>query len=116
MTEGLKETPCNEACVLPKPYGRSQHCRVCHRTFGGTVAGDRHRAGAFGSDVDPRRCRTEAELSAVGLVTSDRGVWGRSAPDSATGFRNAATDGLIPSAASSVPAAPRNEDVPEVVA
>jgi hypothetical protein len=75
MIDGNRETPCRPDCTRPRPGQRLEHCRVCHRTFASTTAGDAHRAGQH--DVD-RRCRTDAELIALGLWLTDlagRRVW-----------------------------------------
>jgi hypothetical protein len=43
-----------------------EHCTVCHQTFSGETTGNAHRVGPH----DPpgrRRCRTPAELTALGL-------------------------------------------------
>jgi len=54
-----------------------QHCRECHQTFSGTSAGDSHRTGKHEVRTGPdrRRCRTEAEMVAVGLWRDARGLW-----------------------------------------
>ena len=75
MIAGNRETPCTDECTRPRPGSRLEHCRVCHRTFASTVAGDAHRTGQH--DVD-RRCRTDAELVSLGLWLTDlagRRVW-----------------------------------------
>jgi hypothetical protein len=45
---------------------KPEHCTVCHRTFGGTTAGDRHRFGAPGTPE--RRCGTDEDLCQRGLT------------------------------------------------
>jgi hypothetical protein len=72
--EGDRETPCRDDCTRPRPGSRHEHCRVCHRTFASTTAGDAHRVGPIGN----RRCRGDAELIALGLWLTDlagRRVW-----------------------------------------
>ncbi|WP_428844217.1 hypothetical protein [Brevibacterium celere] len=45
---------------------KPEHCTVCHETFSGTTAGDRHRRGEYPN----RSCSTD------GLVHNpDRDVW-----------------------------------------
>ena len=51
---------------------RIEHCTVCHETFSGTSAGDKHRTGAHGKD---RRCRTAEEMVDLGMEQNVRGVW-----------------------------------------
>lgn len=55
--------------------GRAEHCTVCHETFTGTIAGDRHRVGKHGVTEGParRRCAAPTER---GLVLNRHGVWG----------------------------------------
>lgn len=58
---------------------RPEHCTVCHETFTGNEAGDRHRVGDH-NDRDPnspdrRRCLTSAEMLGAGMVQDDRGMW-----------------------------------------
>jgi hypothetical protein len=56
---------------------RAEHCRVCHETFSGTTAGDRHRVGVYETPVLPagRRCLSVAEMTAKGLVQNTHGIW-----------------------------------------
>lgn len=61
---------CSKAWTGLKP----EHCIVCHQTFGGTDAGDRHRVGSYSDPGDPRRCLDPAQ---VGLILNDRGLWSR---------------------------------------
>lgn len=44
---------------------KPEHCTVCHRTFGSTVAGDAHRVGIVGVTEGPdrRRCMTDEEMA-----------------------------------------------------
>jgi hypothetical protein len=53
---------CNSQWAGEKP----EHCTVCHRTFGSTVAGDAHRIGDVGTNQGPnrRRCMTDEEMEA----------------------------------------------------
>lgn len=67
---------CRKCCAVFS--GRSEHCTICHRTFTGSTSGDRHRVGTHGVD---RRCRSDSELSKVGLVINERGQWGFPAAD-----------------------------------
>lgn len=64
---------CEKSIVGHKP----EHCPECHETFGGTRAGDLHRAGQHGvtSGPDRRRCLTPAQLEAKGLVQNSKGYW-----------------------------------------
>lgn len=50
------------------------HCPVCHRTFSGDWAGDRHRVGEW--DDGTRRCLTDEEMTKLGLE-SRAGTWFR---------------------------------------
>jgi len=63
-------------CGKQVPWGRAEHCTVCHESFSGAVTGDAHRVGPHD---DTRRCLTEAEMLAKGwrLVTRVDGckVW-----------------------------------------
>lgn len=52
---------------------KAEHCTVCHETFGGTVAGDAHRVGAY--ETYSRRCLTVGEMLGKGMARNDRGVW-----------------------------------------
>lgn len=62
---------CTECrCTWSAP--KAEHCTVCHETFGGTYAGDRHRVGSFTDPGDPRRCLHPAE---IGLRLNSRGHW-----------------------------------------
>ena len=50
-------------CGKQVPWGRAEHCTVCHESFSGAVTGDAHRTGPHD---DTRRCLTEAEMLAKG--------------------------------------------------
>jgi hypothetical protein len=54
-----------------------EHCTVCHQTFSGTTAGDRHRVGDHAVFVGPdrRRCLSADEMRAKGMEQNARGVW-----------------------------------------
>lgn len=56
---------------------RMEHCTVCHLTFSGTTAGDKHRVGDHAVFVGPdrRRCLTVEEMWAKGMTQNKRGVW-----------------------------------------
>lgn len=60
----------HEGCQLPTPS--QAHCSVCHRTFSGMWAFDKHRRDG--------RCLDPAEL---GLVERDR-IWRRPGSDRPT--------------------------------
>ena len=62
---------------------KMEHCRVCHETFSGTGAGDRHRTGKHEVFEGPerRRCRSAEEMVEVGLAQKRNGVWGYASPD-----------------------------------
>ncbi len=69
---------CAPNCM--RPTGKREHCSICHLTFSGGTAGDRHRVAAH---VDHRgkrtsyrnRCMTADEMTAAGLVLGEDGVW-----------------------------------------
>lgn len=52
--------------------GDRNQCPTCSEYFNSTKAFDRHRTGRFGVD---RRCRTVAEMVAVGMVKNPDGFW-----------------------------------------
>ena len=56
---------------------RIEHCTVCHQSFSGTTAGDKHRTGEHGVKDGPnrRRCRTSDEMRDLGMAQNDRGIW-----------------------------------------
>lgn len=57
---------------------KPEHCPACHETFGGTVAGDRHRIGDHGlprSTPGARRCLGPDEMRAAGLRQDAKGIW-----------------------------------------
>lgn len=53
---------------------RLEHCAVCHLTFTGTTAGDKHRTGSYWPDE--RRCLTDEEMREKGMAQNSRGHWG----------------------------------------
>lgn len=52
---------------------RLEHCTVCHQTFTGTGAGDKHRVGDYWPNE--RRCLSGDEMRAKGMRQNDRGHW-----------------------------------------
>lgn len=56
---------------------RTEHCKVCHQTFTGTIAGDKHRVGDHGVFTGPgrRRCLTPVEMRERGMNLNGHGVW-----------------------------------------
>jgi len=62
---------------------KPEHCRVCHETFGGTAAGDKHRTGEHAVNEGPnrRRCRTPEEMNEVGLQQDPKGIWRNPGPE-----------------------------------
>lgn len=56
---------------------RMEHCTVCHETFSGTTAGDKHRTGDHNTYSGPsrRRCLSGAEMRKRGMEQNARGVW-----------------------------------------
>ena len=56
---------------------RPEHCKVCHQTFSGTTAGDKHRTGDHGvkEGSNRRRCRTSDEMRDLGMAQNDRDIW-----------------------------------------
>lgn len=56
---------------------RAEHCRVCHQTFSGTIAGDKHRVGDHGTLLLPlgRRCLSVAEMEARGMELNRNNIW-----------------------------------------
>jgi len=61
---------------------RAEHCTICHETFSGTTAGDKHRQGPF-------TARICAPPDSVGLHRDPQGIW--RLPGSPRG-----TDGAVP--------------------
>jgi len=51
-------------CGKQVPWGRAEHCTVCHESFSGSVTGDAHRVGSY--EPDERRCLTRTEMLAKG--------------------------------------------------
>lgn len=56
--------------------GDKNQCSGCKELFNSTAAFDKHRTGKFGVD---RRCRTEVEMRASGMVKRESGFWVSSA-------------------------------------
>src|SRR5262245_19274812 len=56
------------------------HCATCHLTFTSINGFNAHRTGSHGHDT--RRCRTEAEIRAIGYEPNERGQWRRPMDDS----------------------------------
>jgi hypothetical protein len=56
---------------------RIEHCTVCHETFTGTTAGDKHRTGDHNESTGPdrRRCLSRAEMREKGMALNGRGQW-----------------------------------------
>lgn len=52
--------------------GDRNQCQGCGCYFNSTAAFYKHRTGAFGID---RRCRTEEEMRAAGMVVANSGFW-----------------------------------------
>lgn len=52
---------------------RLEHCTVCHETFTGTSAGDKHRTGTYWPDE--RRCLSVDEMAAKGMTRNRNGHW-----------------------------------------
>lgn len=59
---------CEKNIIGHKP----EHCAECHETFGGTRAGDMHRAGTHGVG---RHCLTPDQMRAKGLTQNSKGYW-----------------------------------------
>lgn len=55
-----------------KLRGDRNQCQGCGEYFNSTSAFDKHRVGDFGVD---RRCITNAEMQAKGMVKTDSGFW-----------------------------------------
>lgn len=52
-------------------------CRACNRTFGGLSGFDIHRVGQY-TDTPPdygRRCLTDEELAAKGIMPNAKGIY-----------------------------------------
>lgn len=61
-----------------KLTGDHNQCQGCGCYFNSTHAFDKHRVGEWGSQKNPRanrRCLTEAEMLARGMVQNARGWW-----------------------------------------
>lgn len=76
----LSYTATCTGCDLRHTSSKFEHCTVCHRTFGGTAAGDAHRVGPY-SPSGQRRCLSDDEMTAAGLVSRvkancNQPVWG----------------------------------------
>lgn len=56
---------------------RIEHCTVCHESFTGTTAGDRHRVGDHDVWDGPnrRRCLSAEEMITRGLRCNALGLW-----------------------------------------
>ena len=67
--------------------GDRNQCPTCGEHFNSTKAFDRHRTGRFGVD---RRCRTLAEMVALGMVRNEAGFWITEAWPQAAGVRTGA--------------------------
>jgi hypothetical protein len=52
--------------------GNRNQCSVCKRYFNSNTAFDAHRTGHHGVD---RRCMTEEEMMAVGMILRPDGFW-----------------------------------------
>jgi hypothetical protein len=63
---------------LPVGSGRAR-CTVCGLYFGSVAGFDKHRTG----EPDARRCMTEAQMRAKGMVVNDKGFWVTEAYDPA---------------------------------
>ena len=68
--------------------GDRNECPTCGEYFNSTKAFDRHRTGRFGVD---RRCRTVAEITALGMVRNEAGFGVTQAWPQAAGLRAGAT-------------------------
>ena len=55
-----------------KLAGNRCQCAGCGLYFRSAHAFDKHRTGRHGID---RRCRTEDEMRAAGMVQNERGIW-----------------------------------------
>jgi len=63
--------------------GHLCQCPACGHTFGGERGFDLHRVGGFagfGAAVNNRRCLTDDEMRAAGLMPDERGIWRRPRP------------------------------------
>lgn len=65
-------TTCRK-CTKTWTGKRLEHCTVCHETFSGTSAGDKHRTGDYAAKT--RRCLNADEMRAKGMAQNERGVW-----------------------------------------
>jgi hypothetical protein len=71
-----KQYRCQEEVAMPKSL-----CRGCNQTFTSLSAFDMHRTGKF--ERKKRRCLTEQEMLARGMVQNAKSWWMRSAFDGA---------------------------------
>ena len=55
-----------------KLSGDRNQCQGCNEYFNSTSAFEKHRTGEFGKD---RRCRTEQEMTAIGMGVNQAGFW-----------------------------------------
>lgn len=56
---------------------RTEHCTVCHETFTGPTAGNKHRIGDHGvwDGPDRRRCLSPGEMTDRGMTMNAKGLW-----------------------------------------
>lgn len=64
------------------------HCAVCHRTFTGITNFDAHRVFGVDEDWDTRRCMTEGEIAAAGMVPNHNGHYMKPALDKPAHWTN----------------------------
>lgn len=58
--------------------GQLCQCAACGHTFGGERGFDRHRCGDYAKPGEPqgtRRCMTPDEITTIGLIQDEAGVW-----------------------------------------
>lgn len=58
---------------------RPEHCTVCHQTFGGETAGNKHRYGTF--DPPERKCHDAEWMRGKGWHLDEHNVWRLPAPN-----------------------------------
>ena len=56
-----------------KLTGDRNQCRTCGQYFNSSKAFDKHRIGSFSKDT--RRCMSQDEMLAAGMVLRDDGFW-----------------------------------------
>jgi len=66
---------CTKECLSKKIGNHRNHCSTCHEFFNSDGAFDMHRTGKFNDPKDPRRCRTEQEMTEKGMVMNKAGYW-----------------------------------------